>query len=335
MKSSSTERGAVYNDTDSFHVQWHLTEACNLRCRHCYREGYRRECTAVQRRAIATRLVAFAAGRGARLSVALTGGEPFLVPDVYDLADALCAAGGEPLVSFITNGTVPMDVPRLHALPSLTTVYVSLEGPEAANDAVRGAGAYAAAMRGILALSRAGLRVGVMTTMMRSTVGALTRSWGEFSAQLTGAGVSELILERFVPVGAAAGIRDEVASVGDIRTLYAAIAREQGVAPGLLSGFKALRVMLEDASGAADSPVLYGAVCTSGRDGCAVLCDGTVYPCRRLPLPLGNILDDVTENMFPVDVPGYGSVNDPFGCRAMARACASDAGMTAACHELV
>jgi len=121
----------------------------------------------------------------------------------------------------------------------------------------------------------------------------------------------------------------------DIRALYAVIAREREADPDLLYGFKALRIMLGGVPGNADAPVLYGAVCTSGRDGCAVLCDGTVYPCRRLPVPLGNILDDAPETMFPVDAPGYGPVDDPFGCRAMAHSRASDAGVRAVCHELV
>lgn len=39
-------------------------------------------------------------------------------------------------------------------------------------------------------------------------------------------------------------------------------------------------------------PELMGAPCVLGTDGLCVMPDGTVFPCRRFPLPIGNLLTD-------------------------------------------
>ncbi len=38
-------------------------------------------------------------------------------------------------------------------------------------------------------------------------------------------------------------------------------------------------------------------MCSAGGNALTILHDGTIYPCRRLPLPLGNVMND---NLFEV-----------------------------------
>jgi radical SAM protein with 4Fe4S-binding SPASM domain len=86
----------------------------------------------------------------ARPYVEFFGGEPLLYKGIWTLLEVLREAGCE--VAFPTNGTTL----RRHAdrlvSPSPTRVWVSLDGPQAINDAQRGAGVHDRAMRGIEAV---------------------------------------------------------------------------------------------------------------------------------------------------------------------------------------
>jgi len=43
---------------------------------------------------------------------------------------------------------------------------------------------------------------------------------------------------------------------------------------------------------------LYGAPCIVGKDGFAIMPDGDVYPCRRFPFKIGNLLQDEVRNIW-------------------------------------
>lgn len=126
-------------------IDWQLTYACQLRCTHCYTESGRRRAGKLSRREllqIADTLVAMQVD-----CVLLVGGEPLLVPEIFDVIERLRAGGLR--VSCFTNG---IDVTSEHArrLAQLGShVHVSLDGASpAVHDAIRGRpGAFDATMR--------------------------------------------------------------------------------------------------------------------------------------------------------------------------------------------
>lgn len=89
-----------------FHIQWHITERCNLKCTHCYREPYRKELGFDELISLANKIIKFANNSGRSLIITLTGGEPFLKPEVYDLALYLDNIDAVKTINFITNGTI-------------------------------------------------------------------------------------------------------------------------------------------------------------------------------------------------------------------------------------
>lgn len=136
-------------------LTWELTYACNLACAHCLSSsGARRrgELTTAEARGLIdewARLKVFYVNIG--------GGEPMLRRDFFAIVEhALAARLG---VNFSTNGTLidRAAARRLAALPYVD-LQVSLDGatPEV-NDALRGAGAYAAALRAMDRLAEAGM----------------------------------------------------------------------------------------------------------------------------------------------------------------------------------
>ncbi len=134
---------------------------CNLACTHCFVTAGPREARhAMMPRAEVARRVAEALGLGVR-EFYLTGGEPFLHPELEAiLEDTLRHAP----VTVLTNGTLlpATRAARLAALARAARhsleLRVSLDAAdEPGHDAFRGPGAWARTMRGLRALEAAGL----------------------------------------------------------------------------------------------------------------------------------------------------------------------------------
>src|SRR5450756_1416338 len=119
----------------------HLTDRCNLGCRHCYRAGAKKgDLSAFSHRRM---LEEFEDGGGLRLL--LSGGEPLLYPYFWQLNDLLPAF--DIRVVLLTNGTL-LDR-RSAALLNVHEVQASLDGLEESHDRLRGPGAFRRALAGL------------------------------------------------------------------------------------------------------------------------------------------------------------------------------------------
>ena len=149
---------------------------CNLQCTYCCaRSGPR-----VERRSLAMpqyrRLVDEAVAAGIT-EVFLTGGEPFLLPDI---ADRISYAADRVPTTVLTNAML-FQGSRLRALESLTgspvRFQVSLDGPSAdTHDPIRGAGSWEKARAGIAILLDRGFNVSVSTTETARNQGLESRT---------------------------------------------------------------------------------------------------------------------------------------------------------------
>ena len=118
-----------------FFIQWHLTERCNLRCRHCYQERRKvQEMTANEvKREIdgATQMFqAWEEEHGIRVSPSIhfTGGEPFLYKGLWDVIAYSKAKGYG--VAMMTNGClITKDRAKKASSLGISDIQVSLEGP--------------------------------------------------------------------------------------------------------------------------------------------------------------------------------------------------------------
>lgn len=149
----------------------YLTEACNLRCRHCGVAGG--AAAAVQLEADLVRGLIDQAVAGGAEGVAFGGGEPFLHRDLL----ALLTYAAPRLKTLLATNALLVDDAAAAALARLgVIVQVSLDGPDAAtHDCIRGAGAFARAWRGVEALQRAGIgeRLALNVTLLRPNIGLL------------------------------------------------------------------------------------------------------------------------------------------------------------------
>ncbi|MDR0776733.1 MAG: heme d1 biosynthesis radical SAM protein NirJ [Azonexus sp.] len=145
-------------------VIWNLIRRCNLTCKHCYSISadthFPGELSTGQVYAVMDDLKAF----GVPVLI-LSGGEPLLHPDIYDIAKR--ARGMGFYVGLSSNGTLIDDdnIGRI-AECDFNYVGVSLDGLGATHDKFRRLdGAFDASLRGIRLCRDLGLKIGVRFTM--------------------------------------------------------------------------------------------------------------------------------------------------------------------------
>lgn len=137
---------------------------CNLACSYCLTSSSPRAPRRALPEGAFERLVDEAVGAGIG-ELFLTGGEPFLLGDVFG---RLAYAASRLPTTVLTNGMLLRGrrLERLRELRGLPiTLQVSLDGHEAAiHDAYRGAGSWASTVEAIRALQAEGFRVGIGAT---------------------------------------------------------------------------------------------------------------------------------------------------------------------------
>ncbi len=150
-------------------VVWNSTRACNLRCIHCYTDSDPRaaldELTTAEAQAMLRDLAAFRVP-----AVLMSGGEPLMRPDLFDLVAFANSLGLHCTLS--TNGTLISEetAQRIRAA-GFAYVGISLDGIGEVNDHFRGiAGAFERAMRGFRNCAAVGQRVGLRLTLTRQNV---------------------------------------------------------------------------------------------------------------------------------------------------------------------
>jgi SynChlorMet cassette radical SAM/SPASM protein ScmF len=165
-------------------IYFYLTEGCNLRCRHCWimiDEGDQ-EPASTGKALLDLKLFESILEQARPLglsAVKLTGGEPFLHPDIHRMLEIIRDAGLR--LTIETNGVlVTPELAALTASCHRPFVSVSLDGvdPETHEWVRQVPGSFQAARRGIEYLVQAGLKPQIIFTIMeknRDQVGDIAR----------------------------------------------------------------------------------------------------------------------------------------------------------------
>jgi 12,18-didecarboxysiroheme deacetylase len=155
-------------------VVWNMTQACNLKCVHCYAHAVEKakgkELTTEEGRTMIDDLAAFGAP-----VILFSGGEPLMRRDLIPLAHYAVDKGMRAVIS--TNGTlITKEKAKELKDVGLSYVGVSLDGMEEVNDRFRGKkGAFKDAMAGMRNCQDVGLKVGLRFTVNRMNVDEVPR----------------------------------------------------------------------------------------------------------------------------------------------------------------
>ncbi|MCW2667811.1 MAG: hypothetical protein JWN57_2773, partial [Frankiales bacterium] len=184
-------------------LTWELTYACNLACSHCLSSSGRRdprELSTDEAKAVIDELQ-----RMQVFYVNIGGGEPTVRSDFWELLDY--ATAHDVGVKFSTNGIkIDAEAARRIAANSYVDIQISIDGatPEV-NDAVRGEGSYATAVRALQHLSDAGVSAKLSVVCTRHNIGQL-----DLFKQIADAYGAQLRLTRLRPSGRGADVWDEL-----------------------------------------------------------------------------------------------------------------------------
>jgi radical SAM protein with 4Fe4S-binding SPASM domain len=272
-----------------FFIQWHLTERCNLRCRHCYQRGSMvQEMTANEVKGEidgATQMFqAWEKEHGIRVSPSIhfTGGEPLLYKGLWDvIADSKAKGYG---VAMMTNGClVTRDSAKRASLLGISDIQVSLEGPPGLHASIRGRGSFNGAAKGVEHLVAEGNRVSANVTLSRLNVDKIEETVEVAKAM----GFYGIGFSRMVPCGRGKTLLDSLLTPQELKSAYQKILSLNTPSFEVVSGDPLTGTLLGAIPSAGCHLTLSG--CSAGFSGVTITSDGSVMPCRRIGLTAGNL----------------------------------------------
>lgn len=257
-----------------FTIQWHITERCNCRCLHCYQEEASAESSPQQLERFLTRIENFFNQRQGIITV--TGGEPLLHPAFFTLLEKLNHPYG-----VLSNGTlIDVKTAALLAERKPAFVQISIEGKEKTHDYIRGRGTYRAALEGIKNLRQVGIRVLISFTAHQKNYLELP-AVARLGRRL---GVDKVWVDRMIPAGNGCGISG--LNMEQSRQLFFLMKKSR------VAMDRALQFL------AGGRPYK----CQAGISLMAIVPGGDVYPCRRMPITAGNLINNTLEEIYQGEV---------------------------------
>jgi len=282
---------------DPFYIQWHITNVCNLRCLHCYQDDFSKKSDLdwAGLKKVSGHILATMRDWDQKACIHLTGGEPLLKPELFPLLSNLDQQSMVEELGIITNG-LPIDremVRRLSDFSKLKKIKVSLDGANAEMDnSIRSKGAFNKVMENLPLIKEAGrFEILFMFTAMKRNFKNLP-SLFKLCQDLS---IDGLIIERFIPLGRGREIMGEVLSkeewkemIGMLLDFFKTEEEDHSFFP-----YQAFQISFNE-----EEPKLLGAPCVIGRDGMCIMPNGDVFPCRRFPVTIGNLLNDSLKTIW-------------------------------------
>lgn len=289
-----------------FLVVWDVTYACNLRCKHCYANAGKPLSDELSTEE-AKRVIDILDKAGV-VSIAWSGGEPLVRPDIFELSKY--AADKGIYVAMATNGTLITEETADKLMASgVRFLQISLDGADAkTHDEFRGVpGSWSRAVRGIKIAVKKGFFVNVSTTVTRYNLGEVPR----IIELCNSIGVQWFMMYNFIPTGRGLFICEEDISPEEreklLKLLWRMLKESGGMKTRVLSTAPQLaRVALSEEgvnvilpthfynaklgrklSGLAD----FIGGCGAGRFYFGLWPNGDMRPCVFFPMKIGNILE--------------------------------------------
>jgi selenobiotic family peptide radical SAM maturase len=157
-----------YLNAVSFTLQWHITQECDLNCKHCYDRSDRSPLDFEKALDILDQMYDFCRDRYVQGVISFTGGNPLLYPRFIDLYREAHDRGfslallGNPAPKGIIEALLRIQMPDF--------IQVSLEGLEAHNDSIRGAGHFKRTMLFLKVMRALGVYTAVMLTLTSENI---------------------------------------------------------------------------------------------------------------------------------------------------------------------
>lgn len=281
----------IYKSSRVFALQWHITQACDLHCRHCYDRSPSESLALDQEIEILDSLSEFCTANQVFGQISFTGGNPLLHPHFIRLYREASDRGF--FIGILGNPSTREQIDELIAIQPPAFYQMSLEGLEPHNDHIRGTDHFKRVVEFLKVLKAAHVFSKIMLTLTRDNLDQV------------------IALGTFLQDKADLFTFNRLSQMGEGAHLAMADPEE-------------FRIFLEDYLDAArthdvfalkdnlfniilnqhHSP-LYGG-CTGYGCGAAfnfvsVLANGEVHACRKFPSPIGDLTSQSLEDIYHGD----------------------------------
>ncbi|MBI5632502.1 MAG: selenobiotic family peptide radical SAM maturase [Nitrospirae bacterium] len=261
-------------------LQWHVTQTCDLHCRHCYDRSDRSSMQREDGIRILDDFSSFCRERRVRGQISFSGGNPLLYPHFVELYRAAADRG---FVTAILGNPSPRGrIEELIAIQAPSFFQVSLEGLQEHNDLIRGEGHFMRVMAFLSILREFGVYSMVMLTLTEDNVDQVIPL-----AEILREKTDTFNFNRLSMVGEGSTLR--LPSKERYRAFLNDYLKAAEANPVMGIKDNLFNILFQQQGGG-----FFGG-CTGFGCGAAfnffsVLPDGEAHACRKFPSPIGNIL---------------------------------------------
>ena len=263
-------------------MSWNVTRECNLKCSHCYinaaEKKLENELTTQEGKQLIDQICQVSSPL-----LILSGGEPLLRPDIYELINYGSKKGLK--MGLGSNGSlIDQEAARKLKDAGIATVSISLDShiPEQHDDFRGVEGSWDKAVQAIKALRKNNVLVQVNTTLTQQNYSQID----DIMSFAENIGVENFHLFFLVPTGRGVKLTDISAQKYEdmITNTFAKVARHKlNVRPSCAPQF--MRI----AKNMGLDMRMWIRGCMAGLNYCRIYPNGDVTPCPYLPIKLGNI----------------------------------------------
>jgi len=291
-----------------FAFQWHITEACDQRCKHCYiyalgSHAKFKEMAVEDMVKVIDNCQTFCEKAGRLPYFYITGGDPILHPRFWTLVELL-KARDLPFAILGNPFHLTDEVCRRLKDHGCRKYQLSLDGLRETHDRIRRPGSYDETLAAIPPLKRAGIDVAIMATVSKWNV-------AEIPALVDVAVEHEADIFAFARYCPSMADRDTTCSPEEYRDMMEACWEkfQDYEARGCKTTFNLkdhLWTLFQYEKGLFDpkdypeDDMIYGG-CNCGNCHMTILSDGAVYACRRMESKVGSALTDDLYDLFTGD----------------------------------
>lgn len=271
-----------------FTLQWHITQACDLHCLHCYDRSSRLALSLGQSLEILEDLRHFCRSQNVRGHISFTGGNPFLNPNFFAIYQAAFEKGFS--VAILGNPVAQEKIEKISSIQNPTFYQVSLEGLPEHNDHMRENGHFDRTMRFLALLKDRGIYSMVMLTLTRDNLNQVLPL-----AEILRDKTEAFFFNRLSMVGEASKLL--LPTPGEFQQFlrtYLQASRENPIL-GLKDN---LFNILFYRNGGELFGGCAGYGCSAAFNFLTLLPDGEVHACRKFPSPIGNISNQSFEELY-------------------------------------
>jgi len=282
------EDSARGRKTGWFTLQWHLTHACDMDCKHCYDRRRLSVLRLDEAMRVLDEVQAFCEKRGVEPSMSLSGGNPFLYPWFFDVYEEVVKRGMH--VNILGNPVAEEQIERLVSIKVPRYYQISLEGLREHNDEIRGEGSFDRALAFLPILKKHGIRRIVMLTLTKANLDQVIPL-----GELLQGKADRFTFNRLSQTGEGANLElPDIETYGRFMIDYMAAKKRTPVL-----GFKDnLFNIYRHELGMKLQGGCTGFGCGAAFNFVCLLPDGDVHACRKLPSALGNVRESSLEAIY-------------------------------------